>query len=552
MNDSEFAKYHDPFYTSNLTAEVKAARAASLDKLRSYASNGSVCRRRQLLSFFEETPPWEHCGKCDICLRRQQQQRQDAEGSECADGNLRDFAAEACLLLEALRCNGGCLSTGKLVDAATAGADARIVKRREALRAPGSAAATALVRLTKDLVKELVPLFVGAGLLLREQKTFERGDGAFGGAHGGYSNRGRQISYESYRATPMGRELLHNDDSAGAVKLPAPITVLEGEAKARAKAHKDRSELQAAGVNLKAIPQAELEQGEGKVFDVFKMWVRRQNYLRSSGSAARADANDALVARVNQWRSTTAVNLGMAPAAVLPEHLVLAICYSLPTSVEGLQQVGVRIAGADELARLVHAWKQEQQQGGPGASSSTEASQSTGGRAMQIGPDETFRPAQKWALAVYKGQSKKNPKPKWEESWLRFMMHKQHVDAIAMDQPSGKPVTKATIFRHLLTSLLHGRALDLGRLFPQVADLFALPGEEHWRRLNEVESILEMDISAVEKIDRKSMLRSIIGSAVDKDYANKDPGEKAVESVWYSYIDVWYHLKIAGFKPAFQ
>ena len=61
-----------------------------------------------------------------------------------------------------------------------------------------------------------------------------------------------------------------------------------------------------------------------------------------------------------------------------------------------------------------------------------------------------------------------------------------------------------------------------------------------------------MDISAVEKIDRKSMLRSIIGSAVDKDYANKDPGEKAVESVWYSYIDVWYHLKIAGFKPAFQ
>ena len=70
MNDSEFAKYHDPFYTSNLTAEVKAARAASLDKLRSYASNGSVCRRRQLLSFFEETPPWEHCGKCDICLRR--------------------------------------------------------------------------------------------------------------------------------------------------------------------------------------------------------------------------------------------------------------------------------------------------------------------------------------------------------------------------------------------------------------------------------------------------------------------------------------------------
>ena len=34
VNDSEFAKFHDEFYTRSLTAEVKAARAESLEKLR--------------------------------------------------------------------------------------------------------------------------------------------------------------------------------------------------------------------------------------------------------------------------------------------------------------------------------------------------------------------------------------------------------------------------------------------------------------------------------------------------------------------------------------
>ena len=124
---------------------------------------------------------------------------------------------------------------------------------------------------------------------------------------------------------------------------------------------------------------------------------------------------------------------------------MLKICYTLPTSAEALRGVGVRIAGADDLAALVKDWKAVHQpsvalssaSSSSSSAASGEAGSSTSGwqtkaRRLRL-PAGSFTPAGKWPLAVYKGQSKKNPRPRWEESWERFQKSaKEHVSAVSL------------------------------------------------------------------------------------------------------------------------
>ena len=64
----------------------------------------------------------------------------------------------------------------------------------------------------------------------------------------------------------------------------------------------------------------------------------------------------------------------------------------------------------------------------------------------------------------------------------------QSIKQIAMQQPSGRPVTTRTVGGHILTALLHGRPVDLARLFEQPQA--PLPTEQEWRRLDEVEALV--------------------------------------------------------------
>jgi hypothetical protein len=62
---------------------------ASTDALRRFAAASEGCRRREILSFFGEVPPFQQCGTCDLCLAQQHH-----------TGDMtRDFRDEATLLL---------------------------------------------------------------------------------------------------------------------------------------------------------------------------------------------------------------------------------------------------------------------------------------------------------------------------------------------------------------------------------------------------------------------------------------------------------------------
>ena len=65
---------------------------ASTDALRRFATLSSGCRRREILTFFGETPPYDRCGTCDLCA---------AQRAHAGDLT-RDFRAEAELLLTAV------------------------------------------------------------------------------------------------------------------------------------------------------------------------------------------------------------------------------------------------------------------------------------------------------------------------------------------------------------------------------------------------------------------------------------------------------------------
>jgi hypothetical protein len=57
------------------------------------------------------------------------------------------------------------------------------------------------------------------------------------------------------------------------------------------------------------------------------------------------------------------------------------------------------------------------------------------------------------------------------------------LQAIAMQQPSGKPVQASTIQVHIMTALSFQRPVDLRRLFEQSETV--LPNEQEWSKMEE-------------------------------------------------------------------
>lgn len=245
-----------------LPEEQRASRQRSLEALRQYAGNNRCCRRGQLLTHFGDAEAGAAlvCGKCDVCA-------QAASGQDA----LRDFTSLAALIIAAAGLGGSMgSSTSKIVDAAVG--SSVLARQRQS-------AATALplgLRLTKDLVKELIPSLVAAGLLQRETRSFAA------------ENRRNSITYDSYSSTARGRAILAPFNPTR-VSLPPPAGLLALEAAARAKAEASQRELESAGVDTRAIPPAELAASAGATFDIFTHWVRTLAHHRARGRAAKAD-----------------------------------------------------------------------------------------------------------------------------------------------------------------------------------------------------------------------------------------------------------------------
>jgi superfamily II DNA helicase RecQ len=84
-----------------------AAVAQSTASLRKFASDTQSCRRRSLVSFFGETPKYDRCGTCDVCLA----------GDKHQDDMSRDFSKEAGYILRTVAACPKPLAMTKLVEA---------------------------------------------------------------------------------------------------------------------------------------------------------------------------------------------------------------------------------------------------------------------------------------------------------------------------------------------------------------------------------------------------------------------------------------------------
>ena len=78
-------------------AEKRKATEASIDALRMFAAEGCRCRRRMILEFFKESPPWERCEACDNC----------ATAAKHKGDMERDFGPVSRLILKCLQFSQG-------------------------------------------------------------------------------------------------------------------------------------------------------------------------------------------------------------------------------------------------------------------------------------------------------------------------------------------------------------------------------------------------------------------------------------------------------------
>ena len=169
------------------------------------------------------------------------------------------------------------------------------------------------------------------------------------------------------------------------------------------------------------------------------------------------------------------------------------LAYTQPKEVETLRAVGVRIAGVEQLAAIISAWvEQEEEQTG----------RSPRGKQQMAAPLQMARhpggEQHTWEHAVYKQRGGKNNKsaPLWEMAWTRFESKGESAEKIALTWESnpGKvsAVQTATIVRHLLTALTFGKPLSLDRLLQQWKQV---PDEAQWAQLEEAVAMANLDVN---------------------------------------------------------
>ena len=576
--DGDFSKYGSDFYVGGLSETVRRTQKASTDALERFSREPLACRRAGILAHFGESPPesWPDspdpavagkvCGTCDTCVRV----RRAAEDGGVAKTLRRDMAFEAAPVLIALHhgFGGGPVPMTALASLAKDGADPKTG------RMPNPAARTAIRAIraalpapskTDSFVKEMTQALVQEGLI---HKRTEKGPySAYdvysiprNGREAAIATRCTRAALAAAAASPV--TVAHGKAARDAIRarvgalppivLPVPEGVARAEAEAAAVASARVEELVKAGVDVSAVPQHELAEGSGPCINAELQWFRRLKSLRDRGDVAKARACEELLARVERWRDDTADRLNMAPGAVLPSHVAKRVAYALPQTVDGLRGAGVRIAGVETLAKVVRDAAEELGLLGGGSGGGAECASSGGGSggAMRLGVVK----GAPWAFAVYKPKKKKgcpDEPPPWEVSWTRFARG-ECVESIAMTQASGKSLQPSTVGGHVMEAPVHGREVDLARLYPNAGDArYHFASEREWRELDDACAVAGADpVGDPAAFSAREIVRVLVGADVaDKDRALKTPEEQATQTRWYCKIKTYAALKRAGVAP---
>lgn len=528
-NDSDFNNYASDFYMKGLTAMQKELQLKSTESLRGFAA-GCHCRRRFLLEYFGESPSFgDRCGTCDVCTT-----------SAAHMGDLtRDFRQVAAVVFEAVGVTESFPAPLTQLLAIIAGnykskhqnfpSEQRKVATVEHIKRIKQGLPPLMRR--EAFMCEMISLLCNEGYLRREKKSASVGTGTF------------VNTFDVYLRTEKGREATGGKVE---VRLPVPQEFRQQEAEEKRKIEARKQELWKSGVDLNRIPVEEMKQGTGKTIDAHLDWTRRLKHYRERGQEEKASKIAELLSRVLRWRDDVAQKLHMAPALVMGEHLAMNIAYTQPTSAEALRGAGVRIVNTDELAAMMKASVEELFPKAPAESAEDPAAACKDGRpaaaAAMVMPQGPWKAPMKWEKAVYQ-IAKNGALPLWEQYYRRWAAG-EHLQAIAVSPPRGKPVKLGTVFGHVLTALTHGNPVDLDLLVQQGGT--SPPNVDEWTKLEEVAAARRANVDA-DDYKADEVLCGLLGLNFLGSWAWKSEAQRAAEEQWNPRIRWWEALKRVRF-----
>ena len=164
--------------------------------------------------------------------------------------------------------------------------------------------------------------------------------------------KGKHGAFDVYSTTPQGGQVLRGLQvpAPPPLLLPVPASVREEDRKAREAVEKQRAEVGAArdalaarGIDMTAVPEAELQPNaeHTPVTTAVLHYFRQLKSWREAGKVERAEAHEALHGRVVAWRAAEAARVGMAPGAIFADHVAMKLVLVKPTSAEARERAGL-------------------------------------------------------------------------------------------------------------------------------------------------------------------------------------------------------------------
>jgi RecQ family ATP-dependent DNA helicase len=539
--DSDFDRYMSDFYLRKLSSEARQSFEQSLNALRSFATDTQTCRRKALLTYFDEIPRFgDRCGTCDVCLAHKQY----------GDDMQRDMAplgARIVLLaVSALKEQGVSVIekviAGNVVEAFRyiAGINATkvqndIIEARQKLakKRPNS------------FFREFLAPMVTKGYLLQNIKEIRIPGNKY------------TKSFSYYEITSKGRQALANPSIPIVLPVPESIRAIEKEMEEERLSKLEL--LEKAGVNIKLIPESEIAKGDGAIFRAFTKWHSYLDGLAKSGRNNRIQELENLRLRIDAWRLETAAKYRVSPSTVLAEHNIFLIAYAAASMKPGgkmdkdaLVGAGVRSREIDSLVHTLHEWVDEVQ---PAPASGIHCYDYEQNPRTMVFEELPFTPTEAWNYSVYK-PNKATGMAAWESSHRRFLAG-EHPQTIAMTPENGRPIQVATVFSHIL------QALELGRPVPLKAltSIIPAPNEAEWNEFVRAEQVMSMNVTENPDTSGRNggkflmtdFLRPIIGDAiVDTPLKERTIEENRKFSKWLELLKWYISLKRAGYKPTFE
>ena len=530
FTESDFDRYKNDFYLGGLSAAARQATEASMRQLRSFAMDLETCRRRALLEYFNEIPPFgERCGTCDVCKSQ----------ATYSGDTQRDFGPQARIVLQAVGAlNGQGLTNilkvvgGNVVESYRYSRGINPGQVKSVIRGMREQLAK---KVTAQYLRELVPPLVQRGYLREESKS---------------SNvSGYHKSWTVFHLTNLGQNALRNRTAP--ISLPVPDIVRQAEKQEEERRQRVLAELESRGLSKEKIPDQELQEGDGDVIRAYSKWYSHLESARRAGKEERLAQLESLLSKINKWRSDTAVNHSMAPASVLAEHLLVTIAYTTATLAPGMKldkdsiiAAGVRTRELDGLVTVLAAFVDEAQP----ASSDSGSTSAEKVHPMILGETKNTKA---WKYAVYK-PLKKTGMATWEASYVRFSKG-ESLQTIAMTQGAKKPIQAKTVASHILEAVTHGRVVDLS----QLAGFIKPPNKSEWEELRAAELSTGMNVcgdpETGERFTMSEFLRPIVGSlVVDTPFAERSDKDKENFSKWCDLMKWYTTLRRAGYEPSFE